>query len=189
MRILLADARQLSYTITMIPKHFAIATHYVQTFGLDSLIPELFSYTQMLEFLSKLNKLSFYTTGANSHYLVHPELFAQVLRIFAVDEKSRWLMERVQNEIGSNFVALGTDKSEFLKIVRFEDVATSLMGFDSSQIYTTLQKLGEKYQIDGRNTYNLISSTDLVVNVWDKRATSEALRWFHKMFSGHYVAL
>ena len=173
----------------MIPKHFSITTHYVQTFGLGCLVPELFSYAEMKEFLSKLDRLSFYTTGENSHHLVNPGVFSTALSIFETTPETKQLMAKVRNAVGSNYVALGTDKSEFLKIVNLEDVTGSLMGLDLSQTYTLLQKLSSKYQFDGRNTYDLISSTDFVVNAWDKSTPSEALRLFQKMFTGHHVAL
>lgn len=181
--------QECCYTTRMIPKHFTITAHYVQTFGLDSLVPELFSYTEMLEFLEKLDRLSFYTTGANSHHVVNPGLFSQILRIFETTPEAKLLAERMRNAIGYNYVALGTEKNEFLKVVRVEDVTASLMGLDSGQTHTLLQKLSTKYQFGGRNTYDLISSTDFVVNAWDKHAPTESLRLFHRMFSDHYVAL
>jgi hypothetical protein len=173
----------------MIPKRFCITTHYVSTFGLGSLVPELFSYSEMKEFLKKLDQLSFYTTGANSHHLVNPGLFSQVLRVFETTPEAKLLMDKVRNAIGNHYVALGTEKSEFLKIVSLKDIAESLLGLDSGQTYGLLQKLSAQYQFDGRNEYDLITSTDFVVSAWDKSAPSEVLRLFQKMFAGHHVAL
>jgi hypothetical protein len=143
----------------------------------------------MKEFLGKLEALRFESFGNNSHYLVDPAKFSDVLRVFETNPEKKELMAKIREAAGDNYVSLATSASETLRIIEFDNVVHSMLGMNFSQSWELKNKLKRRFEFVGRNTFYLVPVSDFVVEAWDKAKPCNGLLRLQKLYAGCHVAL